>query len=131
MKRILSVLLCLVMVTTVFAMTVSTNVNSGDAGLIAYWSFDEGSGGIAYDSAGSNDGTIYGASWVDGISGHALSFDGVDDYIEVPDSDALDRFIDKKLKEAGHGLKENRIDVIINPDDELIIKDGQGAILIV
>ncbi len=78
------------MVATVFTVAVSTNVNSGDTGLIAYWSFDEGSGGIAYDSAGSNHGTIYGASWVDGISGHALSFDGVDDYIEVPDSDSLD-----------------------------------------
>jgi hypothetical protein len=29
------------------------------------------------------DGTIYGASWTTGISGSALSFDGVDDYEEV------------------------------------------------
>ena len=47
------------------------------------------------------------------------------------ESDALDRFIEKKLKQAGHGLRDSRIDVIINPDDNLKIKQGQGAILIV
>ena len=30
---------------------------------LAHWKFDEGSGTTAYDSAGSNDGTIYGATW--------------------------------------------------------------------
>lgn len=34
-----------------------------ESGLIAYWRMDTGSGSTAYDSAGSNDGTIYGASW--------------------------------------------------------------------
>lgn len=55
------------------------------AGLVACWHFDEGTGGIAYDSSGNgNDGAIYGAEWTDGVSGQALSFDGVNDYIEVP-----------------------------------------------
>ena len=44
---------------------------------------------------------------------------------------ALDKFIEQKLKAAGHGLKENSIDVMINPDNDFKIKDGQGAILIV
>jgi len=51
--------------------------------LVGYWRFDEGSGGTAGDSSGlGNDGTIYGASWVDGKYGKALSFDG-DDYVKV------------------------------------------------
>ena len=46
-------------------------------------------------------------------------------------ADALDKFIEQKLKAAGHGLKENSIDVMINPDNDFKIKEGQGAILIV
>ncbi|MCX5638088.1 MAG: hypothetical protein NTX52_10420, partial [Planctomycetota bacterium] len=59
-------------------------------GLVAYWNFDEGSGNIANDSGGNNDGTIYGAQWTAGELGNALNFDGEDDYVEVPDNDALD-----------------------------------------
>ena len=55
--------------------------------LISYWKFDEGSGTIAYDSVGANHGTIHGATWTTGIVGNALSFDGVDDYVEVLNSD--------------------------------------------
>jgi hypothetical protein len=56
---------------------------STDAVLILH--FDEGSGTVAKDESGyGNDGTIQGATWVDGISGKALSFDGVDDYVEAP-----------------------------------------------
>ena len=51
-------------------------------GLVGAWHFDEGSGTTAYDTSGNdNDGTIYGATWVDGKFGKALSFDGIDDYI--------------------------------------------------
>jgi len=60
-----------------------------DTGLIAYWTFDEGSGTVAYDSAGTNDGTISGAQWTEGIIGGALDFDGVDDYVRVADSHSL------------------------------------------
>jgi hypothetical protein len=57
--------------------------------LVAHWTFDEGDGNTAYDSAGNNDGAIYGANWTEGIIGGALLFDGVGDYVEVPDDDSL------------------------------------------
>lgn len=60
-------------------------------GLVGYWNLDEASGLIAYDSSGhSNDGIIYGASWAAGIIDSALSFNGVDSYVEIPDDDTLD-----------------------------------------
>ena len=51
--------------------------------LVSHWRFDDGSGTTAYDSAGDNNGTIYGAQWTTGKINGALSFDGVDDYVEV------------------------------------------------
>jgi prepilin-type N-terminal cleavage/methylation domain-containing protein len=55
-------------------------------GLVGYWPFDEGSGTIAKDYSGNgNDGTLVnGPTWVDGKVGKALSFDGVDDYVQIP-----------------------------------------------
>ena len=47
------------------------------------------------------------------------------------ESDALDAFIERKLKEAGHSLsEENKVDVFLNPDNNHIIQRGQGAIVI-
>ena len=59
---------------------------SSTANLVALWHFDEGEGDTAYDSSGTilpNDGTVYGADWVDGKFGKALSFNGVNDYVEI------------------------------------------------
>ncbi len=58
---------------------------------IAYWHFDEGSGSVAKDSSGNDyDGTINGATWTKGVSGMALEFDGVDDYVGIMQSTKLD-----------------------------------------
>ncbi len=59
-------------------------------GLVAYWRFEEGSGLIAYDSAGDNDGVVSGARWTTGYIDGALDFDGVDDYVQVQDDPSLD-----------------------------------------
>jgi hypothetical protein len=40
-------------------------LNGGEPGLVAYYKLDEGDGTTAADSAGTNDGTIYGATWVE------------------------------------------------------------------
>jgi outer membrane protein assembly factor BamB len=76
-------------VTTYYNLTDYATV--APSGLVGYWKFDEGSGTTAYDSSGyNNDGTVYGASWVDGrSSGSALSFDGADDYVYISDSPSL------------------------------------------
>lgn len=75
-------------------------------GLVGYWNLDERNGTVANDSSGyDNDGIVYNGSvscanpstsgagcpeWVDGKFGKALSFDGVDDYISILDSNSLD-----------------------------------------
>ena len=55
---------------------------------------------------------------------------GFSDFLSS-DSDALDAFIERKLKEAGHSLSdESKVDVFLNPDNDQIIQSGQGAIVI-
>jgi hypothetical protein len=79
----------------------STKVKLKDYGnfsnLVLYLTFDEGSGNIAYDYSGNrNNGTLHNGSnvcsnppnsgcptWVDGKFGKALSFDGIDDYVQT------------------------------------------------
>ena len=53
-------------------------------GLVGWWKFDEGSGTVAYDSSGNgNDGNLTnGPTWATGKIGGALSFDGVNDYVD-------------------------------------------------
>jgi len=60
------------------------------SGCVLWLQMDERKGNIAYDLSGyGNHGTRYGASWARGKIGYCLKFDGVDDYVEVPDDDSL------------------------------------------
>jgi hypothetical protein len=59
-------------------------------GLVGWWPLDEGIGTVAGDISGNgNTGTIYGATSVSGKFGSALSFNGVNNFVNVPDSDTL------------------------------------------
>ncbi len=63
-----------------------------EAALVAAYGFDEASGSVVGDGSGNaNAGTVSGATWVaPGQSGSALSFDGVNDFVSVPDASLLD-----------------------------------------
>lgn len=55
------------------------------ASLVSYYRFDDASGTVAWDSAGTSSGTVSGgAAFVEGPVGWALSFDGVDDAVSFP-----------------------------------------------
>ena len=56
---------------------------------LARWSFDETSGNRVFDSSGHHDGTVYGATWTDGIVDGALQFDGVDDSVNFGNDPGL------------------------------------------
>jgi hypothetical protein len=75
--------------TLLVLIAVISMAGSVSAEMIAHWEFDEGSGQTAYDSAGSNNGTIYGATWTAGKIGGALSFNGTDSYVNVLDDPSL------------------------------------------
>ena len=53
--------------------------------LISYWKFDEGSWTTAFDSVEDNDWSIIGATWTTGKINNWLSFDWVDDYVDMGD----------------------------------------------
>jgi sugar lactone lactonase YvrE len=57
------------------------------AGLVSLWSAENN----ANDSADGNNGTLMnGATFASGMVGQAFSFDGADDYVNVPDNSNLD-----------------------------------------
>ena len=60
-----------------------TTISEGDVNLASWWKFDEGTGTIAYDSAGDNDGQLVnGPIWTTGKINGGLGFDGVNDYVD-------------------------------------------------
>ncbi len=57
---------------------------------VAAYSFDEGSGSVAHDTAGGHDAEIEGAEWSAGRYGSGLKFDAAqEDVLTVPDSEDL------------------------------------------
>lgn len=73
-----------------FVWSFTTNMAKG---LVAHWTMDENAGNIIHDATEyGNNGTLNNmdnAAWVPGISGSALQFDGIDDFIVVPHDRSL------------------------------------------
>ncbi|MCP4263926.1 MAG: LamG domain-containing protein [Planctomycetes bacterium] len=78
-KKLIYLFLC------VLLLGVSVDITNADitSDLISYWKMDEGSGTMAKDSFGSNDGTLVGdTAWAEGWVIGSVEFDGDDDYVD-------------------------------------------------
>ena len=95
-RRTYAAAILLTLVVTALALTASAaqaRVDTSSAnGLVAAYSFDEGTGSTVADASGSgNSGTTSNTSWsTSGRYGGALSFNGTNALVTVPDSASLD-----------------------------------------
>ncbi|MCK4401021.1 LamG domain-containing protein [bacterium] len=92
MKREMIRFLGVMVLTSLLVLSLIDLARAEDAAsLVGCWHFDEEKGQIAKDSSGNkNNGEIRGATWVKGISGSALQFDGKDDYVDCGKDASLD-----------------------------------------
>ena len=86
-----ALLLFSALVGIVLVLSPSARVHASSSGLVASYSFNEGSGTTATDSSGNgNNGTISGATWTTaGKYGSALSFNGASSRVVISDSASL------------------------------------------
>jgi len=72
-----------ILITATMFLVVIPNVNADiPTDMIAYWNFDEGIGSVANDkTSNNNDGFLSGGKF-----GNALVFDGLSNYVSVPDT---------------------------------------------
>ena len=78
----------LFVIALVFSVQIGEAIEPGSA--MAIWLLDEGKGNVINDSSGNeNHGELKSGKWVDGPAGSALSLNGVDDRVIIPDSDSL------------------------------------------
>ena len=89
MKKLIWVILAIAIVFQLFCIVCGAAIPKEN--LVLYISMDEGEGDRVSDESGSgNDGVLNGdPGWVEGKFGSAIEFDGVDDCVEVEDSDSL------------------------------------------
>jgi len=105
-----------------------------DDGLVAYWSFDEGSGTTAQDVIGDNDGNLVGdTNWVNGISGKALDFDGSGDYVGVDSNSNLSFNSPSDPFSTSFWIKPDSIipitQTILENEDDYIVLLYEGGVL--
>tara|TARA_X000001036_G_scaffold436220_1_gene478940 strand:+ start:273 stop:3695 length:3423 start_codon:yes stop_codon:yes gene_type:complete len=76
----------------------NNGISSQNSNLVAHWNFNDGEGSTLTDLSGnSNHGTINGATWSTDVptppdNNHSLSFDGVDDDVNIGDIDLVNNF---------------------------------------
>ncbi|MCK4751802.1 MAG: hypothetical protein KAS75_00035 [Planctomycetes bacterium] len=76
--------------TLALLLTITASASAALPNPVAHWAFDEGTGNIAYDSVGTNDGALIGdPTWTTGQIDGALDFDGSSSHVIVPDSDSI------------------------------------------
>ncbi|HJV66231.1 MAG TPA: Ig-like domain-containing protein [Geomonas sp.] len=68
----------------------STSTSTGSTGLVAAYSFNEGTGTTVADKSGNgNNGTLSNTTWTTGKYGNALSFNGTSSKVTINDSASL------------------------------------------
>lgn len=75
-----------------FAVATFASPAAASSGLVGHWPLDEGAGTTVHDVSGAgNNGVLSGgATWVPGLFGDALSFDGQSGQVRVADSPSLE-----------------------------------------
>jgi len=69
---------------------VATRPAPDDRGLVAHWTFDEGSGTVTRDVTGNgHDGVIHGAAWTPSPWGQCLRFGGDGTYVDCGNAESL------------------------------------------
>jgi len=110
-------------------------------GLSGWWRFSEGVGVLAKDSSEfENDGTIYGATWVDGKYDKALTFDGSASYVLIPHDSSLSSSeisVEAWVKRTRTGVEEMVVSkyggdykeyyLFVNSGDTLCFLIGNGT----
>lgn len=87
-KNLATVSMSLFISMLLFSVQVDAKIDPDSA--MAIWLLNEGEGTEIMDSSGNNNhGELQGGQWVDGPSGPALSLNGQNDRVIIPDSDSL------------------------------------------
>jgi len=113
--------LCL-FVTLLFA---TTALRAYGAELVGYWNFDEGTGLTATDLSGNNNTGVLtnGPLWTAGKFNGGLSFDGIDDYVEIDHSASLN--ITRELTVSAWVYNQAEYDPLL-PESEYHIIAAKG-----
>ncbi|MGP8329978.1 MAG: glycerophosphodiester phosphodiesterase family protein [Methanosarcinaceae archaeon] len=103
-------------------------------GIVSNWSLNEGKGNTAIDFTGNNNhGTLHSATWIIGQEGNALYFNGITDYVQIPnsntlniDNDAVSISLWVKLEQLPSGLPGNFGPIYDSDQDSYIIYEDRG-----
>jgi len=121
-KRLLCAVPFLISIVTVFVTLTVTATATAQSGLVAAYSFSQGSGTTVSDNSGNNlAGMIVGATWTTaGKYGNALSFNGTSSYVDLGNPAALQL--------TGSMTLEAWVNAAADPtDDGQIIAKSDGA----
>lgn len=114
--------------------TQASYLYTGVSGLVGAWTFDEGAGEIAFDTANyGNDGSLIytnkpGPIWTSGKFCDGLKFDGMDDHVTIGNSASLNKLTDQGYT-FGVWVKPDRIPPNSTPNDashSILVREYTG-----